>query len=330
MKKLLLIDSNAIIHRAYHAIPKSFKTRSGEQTNAVYGFTTTLIKALEDIEPDYVIASFDLAKKTFRHEEYAQYKATRVKADQELYDQIPRVYELLETLNVPVYTKEGYEADDVIGTIVESCSVQRKANELEIYIVSGDKDIFQLIDGNVFVYNLKSGLSQTQIVDRAKIKEDWALDPEDFVDLKALAGDPSDNIPGVPGIGPKTAIMLLQSFGTLKGIYDEIDQRKKNTAYIESIAKEMAVKPRILNLLIEHKDQAFLSQRLATICRDVPLEFDLKKAIWGDYDKQKLRDFFKVMSFNSLLKRFGAEPAPEPKTRQAKEQQEKDNQLKLL
>lgn len=379
MKTLVLIDSNAIIHRAYHAIPKSFSNRQGEQTNVTYGYTTTLIKALEDLKPDYIAATFDLAGKTFRHEEYSEYKAQRVKADQELYDQIPRVRELLEVLNIPVYELAGFEADDVIGTIVQKIQDTRNNNQtnsnvqisnretLKVYIVTGDKDAFQLVDGNVFVYNLKGGLSQTQIVDRAKIKEDWNLDPEDFIDLKALAGDPSDNIPGVPGVGNVTATKLLQQFDTMEKMYEEIEARIKNyesnilvistlqpclkaeksnkrslgsarddkkgkpeNDSLDAFAKDLGIKPRILNLLIDNKDQAFLSQRLATIRRDVPIKFDLEKSKWGDYDRDRLAEFFKEMGFKSLLRRFGSEIEREVKTEKAKEQANKDEQLKLL
>lgn len=191
MDKLVLIDGNAIIHRAYHSIPKNFRTRSGEQTNAVYGFATTLIKVLEDLKPKYVAASFDLEGPTFRHREYKEYKATRVKADQELYDQIPRIRQLVKTMNISIYDKEGYEADDVIGTItskVQKSNIKSQINSksqtpnknkrpttddlrLTTYIVSGDKDIFQLVDDNTKVYNLKKGLSQTQIVDKDVIKK---------------------------------------------------------------------------------------------------------------------------------------------------------------
>ena len=194
---LVLIDSNAIIHRSYHALPKNMSTSRGEPTNAVYGFTTTLIKVLEELKPDYLAAAFDMAGPTFRHEEYQDYKATRVKADQELYDQIPMVKELLESMEIPVYEREGFEADDIIGTIVEKImktthtdlfhppaarqqssslggqqlragrkDTEKKHREkltanslkLKAYIVSGDKDIFQLVDGNVKIYNLKKGL----------------------------------------------------------------------------------------------------------------------------------------------------------------------------
>ncbi len=322
-KKLVLIDSNAIIHRAYHALPQNMSTSTGEPTNAVYGYTTTLIKILEDLHPDYIAATFDLAGPTFRHEEYTEYKATRVKADQELYDQIPKVRELLDVLNIPVYEKEGFEADDVVGTVVQRTS---GVSELKIYIVTGDKDAFQLVDGNVFVYNLKHGLSNAQIVDREVIKKDWNLDPGDFIDLKALAGDPSDNIPGVPGIGPKTATDLLQRFDTLVLLYEKIESKIEQG--VEATAKELEIKPRILNLLIEHKGQAFLSQRLATIRRDVPIDFSLDDCKWGEYDKDALAEFFRKMQFRSLLRRFGGEKEEPTKTKT--EVEKKDEQLKLL
>jgi DNA polymerase-1 len=321
-KTLVLIDSNAIIHRAYHALPKNMSTSTGELTNAVYGYMTTLIKVLEDLKPEYIAASFDLAGPTFRHEEFKEYKGTRLKADQELYDQIPKVKELLGVLNIPIYAKEGFEADDCIGTISDKFEVRNPKQQFEgfeVYIVTGDKDAFQLVDGNIHVYDLKKGLSQGQIVDRRVIKEEWGLDPEDFIDLKALAGDSSDNIPGVPGIGPKTAIDLLQKYDTLKNIYKIIDE-----------GTDLDVKPRIIGLLKDYKEQAFLSQRLATIRRDVPLDFNLEDCLWGDYDKEDVIGFFQRMQFNSLLRRFGAIPSNEPKTEKAKEQKKEDEQLKLL
>jgi DNA polymerase I len=328
MKTLVLIDSNAIIHRAYHALPKNMSTSKGVLTNAVYGYATTLIKVLEDLKPDYMAASFDLAGPTFRHKEFAQYKATRVKADQELYDQIPLVRDLLTALDIPVYEKEGYEADDCIGTIsdkFEERNPEQIFKDFQVYIVTGDKDTFQLVDGNIFVYNLKGGLSHIQIVDRVVIEKDWQLEPEDFIDLKALAGDPSDNIPGVPGIGPKTAIILLQKFDTLKKLYERIESEGK-----ETIMSKYGIKERIVNLLIEHKEQAFLSQKLATICRDVPLNIRLEDMKWGTYDKDKLKEFFEQMQFHSLLRRFGVERMNKPKTEEAVKQKEKDEQLKLL
>jgi len=324
LKKFVLIDSNAIIHRAYHALPKTMATRKGELTNVVYGYTTTLIKVLEDIKPDYIAASFDLAGKTFRHDEYVEYKAHRVKADQELYDQIPRVRELLDVLNIPVYEKEGFEADDCIGTIsdmFEERTSKRKFENFQVYIVTGDKDAFQLVDGNIFVYDLKKGLSVAQIINRKVIDLEWGLQPEDFIDLKALAGDPSDNIPGVPGIGNKTATDLLKKYDTLKNIYKLINENV-----------DLDTKPRILGLLKEYKDQAFLSQRLATIRRDVPLDFHLEDCRWGDYDKDRVQSFFEEMQFHSLLRRFGIErrELSLSKMTEETEVEKKDEQLKLL
>lgn len=310
MKKLVLIDGNAIVHRAYHSIPKNFTNRKGEKTNVVYGFAMTLIKVLEDLKPEYLAASFDLAGPTFRHKEFKEYKATRIKADQDLYDQIPKVKELLKKMDVPIYEKEGYEADDCLGTIVE----KSKSDDIQIYIVSGDKDIFQLINGHVKVYNLRKGLNQTAIVDKKSIEEEYNLQPEDFIDLKALAGDASDNIPGVPGVGPKTATELLQKFDTLNKLYEEIEK-----------SENLDIKPRISNLLKEYKEQAFLSQRLATIKRDVPIDFELEKSAWGEYDRENLYNLFEELGFQSLIRRYG-------KNRGEMKAGEKDknDQLKLL
>lgn len=339
IQKLVLIDGNAIIHRAYHALPKTMTTRKGEPTNAVYGFTTTLIKVLEDLKPTYIAASFDLAGPTFRHEHFADYKATRVKADQELYDQIPRVKEIVGAMEIPIYEKEGFEADDTIGTIVRK--IQETSNNIQTYIVSGDKDIYQLINGKVKVYSLRKGLSQLQIVDHDTIQEEYNLQPSDFIDLKALAGDSSDNIPGVPSIGIKTATDLIQKFDTLEKLYEKIDQNAKCKDQNDNEkCKILGIKPRILNLLIENRAQAFLSQKLATIHRDVPIEFDLEKCKWGEYDRDKLRALFEELGFQSLLRRFDAsgESHAAPNSAEASlgkkaprdAQSAKDKQLKLL
>jgi DNA polymerase-1 len=369
--KLVLIDSNAIIHRSYHALPKNMSTSRGEPTNAVYGFTTTLIKVLEDLKPDYLAASFDMRGPTFRHEQFKDYKATRVKADQELYDQIPRVKELLNVMDIPIYEKEGFEADDIIGTIVSRLTnkfetlnpksetnpndqnpkkLTAESSKLEAYIVSGDKDIFQLVDGNIKVYNLKKGLSQTQIVDREFIKKEYSLDPEDFIDLKALAGDPSDNIPGVPGIGAKTATSLIQQFDSLEKLYQKLqeaseaaetlnqisnikyqnDKSKLKNINVEETAEKLNLKPRIVQLLIDNKEQAFMSQKLATIEKDVPINFSLEEMKWGEYDRNKPQKFFEELGFNSLLRRFGEGRTEELKNQKTEGQSKKDKQLKLL
>jgi len=347
---LVLIDGNAIIHRAYHALPKNMSTRRGELTNAIYGFMTTIIKVLEGLKPTYIAASFDLAGPTFRHEHFKEYKATRVKADQELYDQIPRVKEVVEAMEIPIYEKEGFEADDCIGTVVEKL----KSTDIEIYVVSGDKDIFQLVNGKVFVYSLKKGLSQLQIVDHEAIKREYNLDPSDFIDLKALAGDPSDNIPGVPGVGIKTATDLIQRFDTLEKLYEKIAKLLNcsiadlnnstmgqfNNGKLDETAKELNISRRILTLLIENQTQAFMSQKLATIHRDVPIDFSIEDCKWGEYDRSKLKDLFEELGFNSLLRRFdvsgefhvapNSAEAPLGKNTSRDAQSAKDEQLKLL
>jgi len=372
MKKLVLIDSNAIIHRAYHALPKTMSNRQGEQTNAIYGFTTTLIKVLEDLHPCYIAASFDLAGPTFRHEHYKEYKATRIKADQELYDQIPHIKELLVTMKIPIYEKQGFEADDIIGTIVRK--TQETSKNIQTYIVSGDKDIYQLVNGNVFVYSLRRGLSQMQIIDRQTIENEYDLQPNDFIDLKALAGDPSDNIPGVPGIGEKTAVDLIQRYDTIDKLYDKIadfldrDGIISKSAFLNSkqisnsssensnieklienfklkienyfngikkMSDEMKIKPRILGLLISYQPQAFLSQKLATIHRDVPIGFFLEDCRWGEYDKEKLQKLFEELGFLSLLRRFDkSSKTDESKSKKDEDQKaeigKNDEQLKLL
>jgi len=339
MKKLVLIDGNAIIHRAYHALPKTMTTRRGEQTNAVYGFTTTLIKVLENLHPEYIAASFDLAGPTFRHQQFAEYKATRVKADQELYDQIPRVKELTEKMNIPIYEKEGFEADDCIGTIVSKVESRKsKAGGIEIYIVSGDKDIFQLINSKVKVYSLRKGLSQMQVVDHDTIKKEYNLEPSDFIDLKALAGDASDNIPGVPGIGPKTATQLLQKFDTLEKLYEAIEKSEARNpkSEINSDDQISKIKPRILELLKKYRDQAFMSQKLATIRRNVPIKFSLEECKRGEYDKGELREFFEELGFRSLLRRFDNSGDKSEiqnsniETNSKSQIEKKDRQLKLL
>ncbi|MEK9155895.1 MAG: 5'-3' exonuclease H3TH domain-containing protein [Patescibacteria group bacterium] len=380
MKKLVLIDSNAIIHRAYHALPANLSNSKGEPTNVTYGFALALIKILEEIKPDYIAAAFDLAGPTFRHIEYKEYKAKRVKAPQELYDQIPRVKEMLSVFGVPIYAVAGFEADDVIGTIVEQC----KDGDTMVYIASGDRDVYQLLNGHVRVLMLHRGFSEAEIFDHDHLREKYNLDPEDFIDLKALMGDASDNIPGVPGIGPKTATDLIQKFDTLEKLYVALDchsepirqaqgklreessgvsdavakgdldpsatpqddsGKRLSDTYIKETSKRLGIKERIVRLLCQHENQAFQSKMLATIRRDVPIEFDLAKARWGQYDKDKVRRLFEELEFKSLLRRFSKDyeeaegprpvlsgvegPKAEDEKKITEEQKKKDEQLKL-
>lgn len=287
-KKLVLIDGNALVHRAYHALPK-LTTKKGELINAVYGFTSVLLKVLKDLKPDYVAATFDLAEPTFRHEEFEEYKATRPKAPQELYDQLARVKQVLKALNIPIYEKAGFEADDVIGTLARQAE---KHSDLQapasVIIATGDLDTLQLVDEKVNVYTLKRGINDTIVYDRQKVVERYGLKPEQVADFKGLKGDPSDNIPGVPGIGDKTASELLKEYGTIENLYE-------NIAFLPSkTAKKIE----------GYKDQALFSKYLATIRTDVPLELDLEKCKLLDYNEQTVKNLFEELEFFSLLKRL--------------------------
>jgi len=287
MKKFVIIDGNALIHRAFHALPP-FKTRKGELVNAVYGFTSILFKVIQELSSDYLVATFDLAGPTFRDLEYEEYKAKRVKHSQELYDQIPRIKEIVETLEIPIYEKKGFEADDIIGTITSKIINQK--SEIKNIVITGDLDMLQLVDKNTEVHVPKKGIKDIVVYNTSAVKERYNLKPEQIIDLKGLKGDASDNIPGVPGVGEKTAIKLLKEFGNLEKLYKDLESSNLN----------IKLKARLL----EYKEQAFFSKRLTTIKLDVPIDFDLEKCKWGNYDKKKVIKLLEKLEFNSLIKRF--------------------------
>jgi DNA polymerase-1 len=216
-QKFIIIDGNALLHRAFHALPP-MTLKDGTLVNAVYGFTLILLKIIKDLRPDYLCAAFDRAGKTKRAEEFAEYKAQRVKQPDELYQQIPIIENILDAFNIPVIDsrEEGYEADDVIGTVVTK--LKKDEPEIKSIIVTGDLDTLQLVDEYTEVFTLKKGISDTIIYAPQTVKERYGLTPEQLIDFKALRGDPSDNIPGVKGIGEKTATELLQTFGTLENL----------------------------------------------------------------------------------------------------------------
>jgi len=284
-KKLILIDGNAIIHRAYHALPP-LTTKNGELVNAVYGFASTILSVIDKFKPDYILTTFDLAGPTFRHKEFAQYKAHRVKADQELYDQIPRVKEVVKAMNIPIYEKEGYEADDAIGTLVKISEGLKDG--IENIIVTGDLDTLQLVSEKTKVYTMRRGLTDSVLYDEEKIKERYGLAPKQLIDFKGLRGDPSDNIPGVKGIGEKTASDLLQKYSTLENIYKNIEE-------IKGAIKEKLERDRM---------QAIQSKHLATIVQNVPLKFNLEEARTQDFNRNKLMALFQELNFYSLIKRI--------------------------
>ena len=214
-KKLVLVDGHAVFHRAYHAMPP-LTTSKGELVNAVFGFTSMLLRAIADIKPDYIAVAFDTADPTFRHQEYTAYKAQRGAAPEELHEQLPRVKEVLETLNIPIFELSGYEADDIIGTLADQGS---KDKDLQTVIVTGDRDTLQLVKPNVKVYSPGKSFADVIYFDERAVKEKYGVGPEKIVDIKGLAGDSSDNIPGVRGIGAKGATKLIQEFGSVDNVY---------------------------------------------------------------------------------------------------------------
>jgi DNA polymerase I len=291
---IVIIDGNAIIHRAYHALPP-MTTKDGTIVNAVYGFASMLIKVITDLAPSHIAVTFDVPGGTFREEVYSEYKAHREKADQELYDQIPIIYELVESFGLPIYTKEGFEADDVIGTLAEQTE-----KEGQVIIVTGDKDMLQLVNNeHVGVFLLQRGMSDYQLYDRAAVQNRFGFGPEMVTDYKALMGDPSDNIPGVKGVGKKTAAQLIEQFGPIEALYDAV---KEKTAAFE------ALKPGVKSKLIEGKDNAFMSKELATIVRDVEgITLSLDDASIAQITYAGAKSFLQRCEFFSLVKRLPGE-----------------------
>jgi DNA polymerase I len=296
--KLMIIDGNALIHRSFHALPPTMATKDGEMVNAVYGFTSVLLKAIKDIKPEYVVLTLDMAGPTFRHAAYKEYKATRVKAPDDLYAQIPRVEEVAKTFGIPVFKLSGHEADDLIGTIAATVDGQ-----VEKIILTGDMDTLQLVNHHTKVYTLSRGLSDSVIYDEQAVYDRYGLKPEQMVDYKALRGDPSDNIPGVKGVGDKTAVELLQNFKTLDGVYKEVEKVRSKKLEVRS---EEKIKERIVELLWEHREEAEMSRSLATIDTRAPIEFDLSKARFGEFDMARAVELFSELEFKSLLPRLQA------------------------
>ena len=287
-KKLIIIDSNSIIHRAYHALPP-LTTKKEELVNAVYGFLLVFFKAIREFQPDFIAATFDFPAPTFRHKKYKEYKAKRPPAPEELYQQIPKVKEVLEAFNVPIFEKEGFEADDIIGTIAHLAPKRQIIPEVETIILSGDLDVLQLINPKTKIYSLRKGVKDIILYDEDLVKEKYGgLMPEQLLDFKALKGDPSDNIPGVTGIGEKTAVELIKEFGSLENLYQNLEK----------------LKPKLKESLLLQKEQAFFSKELAEIKTNVPIDFNLKKCQWGKYNQKKIIGILKNYEFQTLIKRL--------------------------
>ncbi len=274
MKKVIIIDANAVLHKAFHALPP-LKNKEGKETGAVYGFLLLFFKILKELKPDFIITAFDYPAPTFRHKKYKPYKAQRKKAPQPLYDQIEETKEMLKEIKIKVLEKKGYEADDIIATVANKCN---KKN-MEVIIASGDLDMLQLVNEKTKAYILKRGVKQATLYDTKKVRERYqGLKPEQLVDFRALRGDASDNIPGVAGIGEKTAIKLLKEFGSLKVLL------KKD--------------------LLKKKKMALLSKELAETKKNVTINLDIKKCHRDFFKKENLIKMLEKKKFRTLVKRF--------------------------
>ena len=286
-ERLMLLDGYGLVYRGYFALPP-LTTSKGELVNGVFGFASIMLRGIQDLQPDYLAVSFDLPGPTFRHEQYAEYKATRVRMPDDLRDQFPKVREVVKALRIPVYEQQGYEADDVIGTITKELDAN---DDLETTIVTVDLDMLQLVTPRVRLMTTRSGVENTVIYDVAKIDERFGLRPDQMIDYKALKGDPTDNIPGVPGVGEKTAAKLIREFGTLDELLARLDD---------------VTPAKLGDKLREHHDQLLLGRDLSTIVRDLPIEFDLSAARLRDYDRDTVVRLFREYEFRTLIERLPA------------------------
>ncbi|MDP2930756.1 MAG: 5'-3' exonuclease H3TH domain-containing protein [bacterium] len=296
-QKFVIIDGHSVARRAYHALPP-FTTKNGDLVNAVYGFSSVLLKIIKEQKPDFMAVAFDLPGATFRHEAFPGYKATRKKTPDEFSRQLPLIKEVLQAMGIKTFEKSGWEADDIIGAIANSAIVANSAiinedKKVKVLIVSSDTDLLQLINGQTQVLLLQKGISQSVCFDEAMVREKYSgLGPVQLLDFKSLRGDPTDNIPGVSGIGEKTAIKLISEFGTLDEIYAAAE--KSSSGIPDSLRQR----------LINQREQAFLSRKLATITKDAQVGFNLKECSFGDYDKQPVINVFESLHFPSLILRL--------------------------
>jgi DNA polymerase-1 len=282
---LLLFDGNALVHRAFHALPPLTQSKTGELVNAVYGFANTLLKVLADFKPTHWAVAFDRPTPTFRHEMFEEYKAQRPATPEELKGQIKRVHELVEAFHIPIFEIDGFEADDILGTL----SKQADEQGIETIIVTGDNDMLQAVLPRVKALAPRRTFTDTILYDEEAVEQKYGLKPEQLTDLKALIGDVSDNIPGLPGVGEKTATKLLQQYGSLQRIYD----------HIEDITPS-----KLQTTLREHRAQAFQSKELSTIVKDVPIKLDLKSCQVSHYDRNEVARLFQELEFIKLLPRL--------------------------
>ena len=288
-KKFVIIDGNALIHRSFHALPPTLAIQDGTMVNAVYGFTAFILKSFLELEPEFVVLTLDRPAPTFRHKQYAEYKATRVKAPDELYAQIPLVKEIAKALDIPIFEQDGLEADDLIG-----CLVKRAEKETDWHniIITGDMDTLQLVSERTSVYTMGKGLNESKIYTPEEVKKRYSFTTKQLIDYKGLRGDPSDNIPGVKGIGEKGATELLKKFYNLEGIYQALDNDSPE------------IKARTKELLRAGKESAFFSRSLATIDTEAKLEFAWEDFRLSSFDEEKAKDVFIKFEFKSLLNKL--------------------------
>jgi len=285
--KVVLIDGNSLAYRAFYALPDTMRTTTGITTNAVYGFTTMLLKVLQE-KPNFVAISFDRPEPTFRHKEYKEYKATREKAPPTLHEQIPYIKEIAQAFDIPIYEAPGYEADDIIGTLAK----EAEKEGYEVTILSGDLDPLQLVNEKIKVLTTRKGITDTVLYGPKEVEERYGLKPEQLIDFKALKGDPSDNIPGVPKIGEKTAIELLKEFSSLENLLNNLEKIKK-----EGLRENLK----------QNAHLARLSKKLATIITNVPLKIEFEKCARGEINWEKILPLFAKLEFESLIKKYGKE-----------------------
>lgn len=305
MKTFLIIDTFNFMHRAYHALPLTFRDVAGEPVNAVYGVSSMIINLLDTIKPHYIVSALDSNEPNFRVEAYTGYKAHRKAVDNEFAIQVPKVIEVLESFGIKNIEVPGYEADDIIGTLVKKFS-----NMAELLVVSNDRDLWQLTPfGARIMIPDKNG--SFNYIDSNAVKENYQLFPKQIIDYKGLRGDPSDNIPGVYGIGDKTAKALLEKYESIENIYKHIDEVTP-----ESVKKK----------LVESYEQALLSKQLATIDTNVPLNVDLNDCSYSDFSRSNVKILFERYNFKSLVRRLGFDD----KGKESKPKSVSDNQLSLL
>lgn len=294
-ERIVLLDTHAIIHRAYHALPE-FSSSKGEPTGALYGLSSMLLKISETLKPDYIIATRDRAEKTHRHEVYEDYKGTRAKTDDALIQQIEKAHKVFEAFGIPLYDANGYEADDIIGTLVEKLSKK----DCDIIIASGDYDMLQLVSGErVRVFTLRTGFNDTVLFDEGGVKEKYGFGPEFVTDYKGIVGDASDNIKGVPGVGEGSATKLIKAYGGIDEIYKVL-----NAKGAEAVAKEVGIQKRYAQLVLDNEDAAVFSKMLATIKRDAPIDFEKPVSVWKLADHvDAIGSFCDEFEFRSLKER---------------------------